>query len=208
MASAPPFDREESCNRLADLEKRIEKEQSKILPKFQKVVADVHKKYKEVFAKLMTTTNGKILHHLNMHPSMITQLSQKIVDHDVRDFRFSTRCQIMGLLMTSMETVTMGMEDLHHQGEKLLAGAKDADPVVQAKHIEILKEFRESQKSVNDEFQRRQDEFVAPNDNVHYMLGRRDDMVKEILSEDAKLWSKKVRFAARVSMSRNVWING
>jgi hypothetical protein len=192
MASTSAFDRDETCKRIATLEKRLYKEQSKILPEFHKVIADAHQKYKKVLGKLMKATDGKIFHHLKVHPSLITQLSQKIVDHDIQDHHFSTSFQVAGLFMASMQAVSLAMNDLHEQGEKFLAGAKDPDPVVQAKYTANLKEFKEMQDAINTEFKRRQDEFVALSNRVRYMEGRHADMVKEVLNEDAKVWSKKV----------------
>ncbi|KAE9379959.1 hypothetical protein N431DRAFT_361205, partial [Stipitochalara longipes BDJ] len=109
---------------ISTLTKRIEEDEPKILVAFQALVREAHSNYKETLDKLMVSTNGQILHRLQVFPSIVIYSSQMIADHDVNDHVLASPSATRGLLMTSLHSVTMGLEDLYDQGVMMLSGAE------------------------------------------------------------------------------------
>jgi hypothetical protein len=156
MASTCATNATNQEERIAFLKKQIEEEEHKILLALQAEGRQAHEDYKKTFDKLMKSTNGQILNRLQIFPSIVTRLSQSIADRNVNDYVFASSSAIKGLLMTSLQTVMMGIEDLYEQGERFHSG-------------DGLEKFRFSKKEKDAELERHRLEIQTIVDKIAFL---------------------------------------
>jgi hypothetical protein len=156
MASTCATNATNQQERIAFIKKQIEEEEHKILLALQAETRQAHEDYKNTFDKLMKSTNGQILNHLQIFPTIVTHLSQSIANRNVNDYVFASSSAIKGLLMTSLQTVMMGIEDLYEQGEMFLSGDE-------------LEKFRFSKKEKDAELERHRLEIQAMVDRIMFL---------------------------------------
>jgi hypothetical protein len=163
MASTCATNATNQQERIAFIKKQIEEEEHKTLLALQAETRQAHEDYKNTFDKLMKSTNGQILNRLQIFPTIVTHLSQSIANRNVNDYVFASSSAIKGLLMTSLQTVMMGIEDLYEQGEMFLSGDE-------------LEKFRFSKKEKDAELERHRLEIQAMVDRIMFLEAQLADV--------------------------------
>ncbi|PMD60927.1 uncharacterized protein K444DRAFT_628954 [Hyaloscypha bicolor E] len=163
MASTCATNATNQQERIAFLKKQIDEEEHKILLALQAETRRAHEDYKNTFDKLMKSTNGQILNRLQIFPTIVTHLSQSIANRNVNDYVFASNSAIKGLLMTSLQTVMMGIEDLYDQGEMFLSGDE-------------LEKFGFSKKEKDAELERHRLEIQAMVDKIVFLEAQLADV--------------------------------
>jgi hypothetical protein len=163
MASTCATNATNQQERITFLKKQIDEEEHKILLAPQAETRRAHEDYKNTFDKLMKSTNGQILNRLQIFPTIVTHLSQSIANRNVNDYVFASNSAIKGLLMTSLQTVMMGIEDLYDQGEMFLSGDE-------------LEKFRFSKKEKDAELERHRLEIQAMVDKIVFLEAQLADV--------------------------------